>query len=67
MTERVTADTLIHAGWYNSWIDGVRRWHHRTLPAHFKTLAEAKAIYLEYQIPVMTKRKTTVLVWERCK
>ncbi len=46
---RVTADTLKQVGWYNSWIDGVRRWHHKNLPAHFKTLAEAKALYLKEQ------------------
>lgn len=53
---RVTADTLIQNGWFNSWIDGVRRWHHNNLPAHFKSLEEAKALYLKYQQP--TKEKT---------
>lgn len=50
MSERkLTAETLIQLGWKNSWIDGVRRWHHDRLPAHFKTLPEAKALCLKYQ------------------
>lgn len=49
--KKVTADTLIQNGWHNSWIDGIRRWHHDRLMAHFKSLADAKKIYLEYQLP----------------
>lgn len=49
MMQILTAQILTKAGWYNSWIDGVRRWHHKTLPtypgSHFKTLNEAKAIH----------------------
>ena len=47
--ERVTAGTLRQSGWTNSWIDGVRRWHHKRLIAHFKSLDDAKAIYRECQ------------------